>query len=121
MKTIGGSGRIAARRKCLPSPLRSADVLRCLPDGVAFLTALSLAPPSSYVNVTSGVTAEGEGVNADFAESSACSVASTPEVTDKKSSALLDVKPWDHESDMRKLEDDVRGVKMKGLLWVWGA
>nr|CAB3495658.1 unnamed protein product [Digitaria exilis] len=61
-----------------------------------------------------GVTAEGEGVNA---ESSACSVASTPEVTDKKSSALLDVKPWDDETDMRKLEDAVRGVKMKGLLW----
>jgi elongation factor 1-beta len=30
---------------------------------------------------------------------------------------LLDVKPWDDETDMAKLEEAVRSVKMEGLLW----
>ncbi|KAK3125682.1 hypothetical protein QOZ80_7BG0608360 [Eleusine coracana subsp. coracana] len=34
-----------------------------------------------------------------------------------KSSVLLDVKPWDDETDMAKLEEAVRSVKMDGLLW----
>ncbi|KAJ0047696.1 hypothetical protein Pint_15683 [Pistacia integerrima] len=34
-----------------------------------------------------------------------------------KSSVLLDVKPWDDETDMKKLEEAVRGVQMEGLLW----
>ncbi|PUZ40738.1 hypothetical protein GQ55_9G447500 [Panicum hallii var. hallii] len=128
-------------------------------DDMAVFTALSSTPPSSYVNVTSGVTAKGEGIKV---ESSACSVASTPGVTGQKpsaadeddddddvdlfgeeteaeraaaearaaavkasgkkkesgkSSVLLDVKPWDDETDMQKLEEAVRSVKMEGLLW----
>jgi len=27
------------------------------------------------------------------------------------------VKPWDDETDMKKLEDSVRSVKMEGLFW----
>lgn len=34
-----------------------------------------------------------------------------------KSSILLDVKPWDDETDMKKLEECVRSVSMDGLLW----
>ncbi|XP_035250561.1 elongation factor 1-beta isoform X1 [Anguilla anguilla] len=34
-----------------------------------------------------------------------------------KSSILLDVKPWDDETDMAKLEECVRSVHMDGLLW----
>lgn len=34
-----------------------------------------------------------------------------------KSSVLLDVKPWDDETDMKKLEECVRSVQMDGLLW----
>lgn len=34
-----------------------------------------------------------------------------------KSSILLDVKPWDDETDMTKLEECVRSVSMDGLLW----
>ncbi|KAM4565654.1 phenylalanine--tRNA ligase beta subunit [Odontesthes bonariensis] len=34
-----------------------------------------------------------------------------------KSSILLDVKPWDDETDMAKLEECVRSVGMDGLLW----
>ncbi|XP_021772246.1 elongation factor 1-beta 2-like [Chenopodium quinoa] len=34
-----------------------------------------------------------------------------------KSSILLDVKPWDDETDMQKLEEAVRSVQMEGLTW----
>ncbi|XP_075956487.1 phenylalanine--tRNA ligase beta subunit [Anarhichas minor] len=34
-----------------------------------------------------------------------------------KSSILLDVKPWDDETDMAEMEAHVRGVAMDGLLW----
>ncbi|GAB2211957.1 hypothetical protein Droror1_Dr00025297 [Drosera rotundifolia] len=35
----------------------------------------------------------------------------------EKSSVLLDVKPWDDETDMEKLEEAVRSVQAEGLLW----
>lgn len=34
-----------------------------------------------------------------------------------KSSLLLDVKPWDDETDMSKLEECVRSIQMDGLVW----
>ena len=34
-----------------------------------------------------------------------------------KSSIVIDVKPWDDETDMGKLEECVRGVEMEGLVW----
>ncbi|KAG1338581.1 elongation factor 1-beta [Cocos nucifera] len=34
-----------------------------------------------------------------------------------KSSVLLDIKPWDDETDMKKLEEAVRSIEMPGLLW----
>lgn len=34
-----------------------------------------------------------------------------------KSSILLDVKPWDDETDMAKLEECVRSIQMDGLVW----
>jgi translation elongation factor EF-1beta len=30
---------------------------------------------------------------------------------------LLDVKPWDDETDMKALEESVRTVQMDGLVW----
>lgn len=34
-----------------------------------------------------------------------------------KSSIVLDVKPWDDETDMKALEGAVRSVVMDGLMW----
>ncbi|KAL3620297.1 hypothetical protein CASFOL_035209 [Castilleja foliolosa] len=34
-----------------------------------------------------------------------------------KSSVLMDIKPWDDETDMKKLEEAVRGIEMPGLFW----
>jgi len=34
-----------------------------------------------------------------------------------KSSIVLDVKPWDDETDMKEMEKSVRSIAMDGLLW----
>ncbi|KAL5013420.1 hypothetical protein ScPMuIL_007690 [Solemya velum] len=34
-----------------------------------------------------------------------------------KSSVILDIKPWDDETDMKALEASVRGIAMDGLVW----
>ena len=34
-----------------------------------------------------------------------------------KSSDLMDVKPWEDETDMVKLEEAVRSVHFNGMLW----
>lgn len=34
-----------------------------------------------------------------------------------KSSIILDVKPWDDETDMAEMEKQVRTIEMDGLLW----
>jgi elongation factor 1-beta len=42
---------------------------------------------------------------------------STKAVIIAKSNIVLDVKPWDDETDMAKLEECVRSVQCDGLLW----
>ncbi|BBG96326.1 Translation elongation factor EF1B/ribosomal protein S6 family protein [Prunus dulcis] len=52
------------------------------------------------------------------AEERAASIkASTKKKESGKSSVLLDVKPWDDETDMKKLEEAVRSVQIEGLHW----
>ncbi|CAB3230759.1 unnamed protein product [Arctia plantaginis] len=34
-----------------------------------------------------------------------------------KSSIILEVKPWDDETDMKEMEKQVRSIEMEGLLW----
>ncbi|VVC87241.1 elongation factor 1-beta' [Leptidea sinapis] len=34
-----------------------------------------------------------------------------------KSSVILDIKPWDDETDMKEMESLVRSIEMEGLLW----
>merc|ERR1739848_921649 len=34
-----------------------------------------------------------------------------------KSNIILDIKPWDDETPLAKLEESVRSVTMEGLLW----
>ncbi|KAJ6410381.1 hypothetical protein OIU84_007179 [Salix udensis] len=50
-------------------------------------------------------------------ERAAAVKASTKKKESGKSSVLMDVKPWDDETDMKKLEEAVRSVEMEGLLW----
>lgn len=41
----------------------------------------------------------------------------TKKVIIAKSSIVLDVKPWDDETDMKQLEQQVRSIVMDGLIW----
>nr|GLL35430.1 elongation factor 1-delta-like [Ipomoea trifida] len=50
-------------------------------------------------------------------ERAAAVKASSKKKESGKSSVLMDVKPWDDETDMKKLEEAVRSVTMEGLLW----
>ncbi|GLT81813.1 hypothetical protein SLE2022_002440 [Rubroshorea leprosula] len=50
-------------------------------------------------------------------EREAAKKASTKKKESGKSSVLMDIKPWDDETDMKKLEEAVRSVEMPGLLW----
>ncbi|GJP46385.1 hypothetical protein CLOM_g5679 [Closterium sp. NIES-68] len=58
-----------------------------------------------------------EEEKAAAAEREAKAAASGKKKESGKSSVLLDVKPWDDETDMAKLEAAVRKVEMDGLLW----
>ncbi|CAN6703383.1 unnamed protein product [Malus baccata var. baccata] len=51
------------------------------------------------------------------AELAVAKKASTKKKESGKSSVLLDAKPWDDETDMKKLEEAVRSVEMEGLFW----
>jgi len=42
---------------------------------------------------------------------------STKPVLIAKSNIILDIKPWDDETDMAELERSVRTIEMEGLLW----
>ncbi|MED6287864.1 hypothetical protein CHARACLAT_020651 [Characodon lateralis] len=59
---------------------------------------------------------EAERLKQERLEAYAAKKAKKPAVI-AKSSILLDVKPWDDETDMAKLEECVRSVHMDGLLW----
>lgn len=50
-------------------------------------------------------------------ERAAAVKASSKKKESGKSSVLLDVKPWDDETDMKKLEEAVRSIQMEGLFW----
>ncbi|KAI3461187.1 hypothetical protein Pfo_017850 [Paulownia fortunei] len=51
------------------------------------------------------------------AEQREAAKASTKKKESGKSSVLMDIKPWDDETDMKKLEESVRSVEIPGLLW----
>ncbi|GER54729.1 elongation factor 1-beta 1 [Striga asiatica] len=50
-------------------------------------------------------------------EREAAAKASAKKKESGKSSVLMDIKPWDDETDMKKLEEAVRSVEMPGLFW----
>ncbi|KAM4604980.1 eukaryotic translation elongation factor 1 delta a (guanine nucleotide exchange protein) isoform 2-T2 [Polymixia lowei] len=60
--------------------------------------------------------AEAERIKQERVEAYAAKKAKKPALI-AKSSILLDVKPWDDETDMVKLEECVRSVQADGLLW----
>ena len=61
-------------------------------------------------------SAEAERIKAERVAAYAAKKSKKPALI-AKSSVLLDVKPWDDETDMVELEKVVRSVEMDGLLW----
>lgn len=50
-------------------------------------------------------------------EREAAKKASSKKKESGKSSVLMDIKPWDDDTDMKKLEEAVRSIEMPGLFW----
>ncbi|KAF0300216.1 Elongation factor 1-delta [Amphibalanus amphitrite] len=61
-------------------------------------------------------SAEAERIKAERVAAYAAKKSKKPALI-AKSSVLLDVKPWDDETDMAELEKVVRTIEMDGLLW----
>ncbi|KAJ9163882.1 hypothetical protein P3X46_023507 [Hevea brasiliensis] len=96
-------------------------------EGSAPITEEVIATPSA--NDSKAAAAEDDDDDVDLfgeeteeekkaAEERAAAVkASAKKKESGKSSVLMDIKPWDDETDMKKLEEAVRSVQMEGLLW----
>ncbi|KAK7372699.1 hypothetical protein VNO80_06086 [Phaseolus coccineus] len=94
-------------------------------EGVRFS---AVAAPAAAAPAKAAATAEEDDDDLDLfgdeteedkkvAEEREAAKKSTKKKESGKSSVLLDVKPWDDETDMKKLEEAVRSVEMPGLLW----
>ncbi|WJX90390.1 hypothetical protein P8452_72291 [Trifolium repens] len=60
---------------------------------------------------------ETEAGNRTIEERAAAAKASSIKNESGKSFVLLDVKPWDDETDMKILEEALRSVQLEGLFW----
>jgi len=52
-----------------------------------------------------------------IADAAAAAKAAKGKVVIAKSVVVLDVKPWDTETDLKALEEKIRGIEMEGLEW----
>ncbi|KAJ8449587.1 hypothetical protein Cgig2_005609 [Carnegiea gigantea] len=91
----------------------------CAPAPGVATPPLADSKASSAVDDDDDIDLFGEETEEEKAAAEArAAVAKKPSKKESgKSSVLLDVKPWDDETDMVKLEEAVRSVQMEGLLW----
>ncbi|CAA7028938.1 unnamed protein product [Microthlaspi erraticum] len=103
-------------------------------DDIKVYAALSKPPPPQYVNASrwynhietllsiSGISCEGSGV-ADLImeeaeqEKKAASLKASSEKKESWDSAVIVISPNEAETDMKKLEKDLRSIQMDGLSW----
>ncbi|XP_039154606.1 elongation factor 1-delta 1 [Eucalyptus grandis] len=107
----------------------SAEGCGVVVEGFAPITEEAIATPLSVTQRQAAAAEDDDDDDVDLfgeeteeekkaAEERAASVkASTKKKESGKSSVLLDVKPWDDETDMKKLEEAVRSIQMEGLFW----
>ncbi|XP_024191150.1 elongation factor 1-delta 1 [Rosa chinensis] len=98
-------------------------------EGSAPITAEAVATPPACDSKASAAEDDDDDSDVDLfgeeteeekkaAEERAAAVkASTKKKESGKSSVLLDIKPWDDETDMKKLEEAVRSIEVEGLHW----
>ncbi|ONM60898.1 Elongation factor 1-beta 2 [Zea mays] len=99
-------------------------VINCMPSmlyiNASFLLSLSSAFNSRQAEDDDDLDLFGDETEEDKKaadERAAAAKASSKKKESGKSSVLMDVKPWDDETDMKKLEEAVRSVQMEGLTW----
>ncbi|KAG6753206.1 hypothetical protein POTOM_043253 [Populus tomentosa] len=103
-------------RDLLPSQRRQLPLLHLLTQRQVFIFLAAADDDDDDDDVDLfGEETEEEKKAAE--ERAAAIKASSKKKESGKSSVLLDVKPWDDETDMKKLEEAVRSVEMEGLLW----
>merc|ERR1712004_781265 len=100
---------------------------------VALFKALSAAPDAKFENVLRWWN-NINSYSSEFASFPAGAAAATEEEDDDvdlfgsddeeekgkviaKSNIILDIKPWDDETPLEKMEESVRSITMDGLLW----
>ncbi|KAI6693435.1 hypothetical protein NL676_021145 [Syzygium grande] len=105
----------------------SAEGCGVIVEGFAAITGEAVATPPA--GDTKAAAAEDDDDDVDLfgeeteeekkaAEERAAAVKKSAKKKESgKSSVLLDVKPWDDETDMKKLEEAVKSIQMEGLLW----
>ncbi|VAH26919.1 unnamed protein product [Triticum turgidum subsp. durum] len=100
-------------------------------DDVKVFAAVPVKPSAEFPNaarwydtvaaaVASRFPGQSSGVSASSAPAAAAPREAAKPAKKKesgKSSVLMDIKPWDDETDMKKLEEAVRSVQMEGLTW----
>nr|GMD34016.1 elongation factor 1-delta-like [Ipomoea batatas] len=86
-------------------------------EGCGVIIEGSAPIPAGVATPPAADTKETEEEKKAAEERAAAVKASSKKKESGKSSVLMDVKPWDDETDMKKLEEAVRSVTMEGLLW----
>ena len=75
------------------------------------------AAKTGSLRISVGTEREEEEEEEEEDERAASVKAPTKKKESGKSSVLIDIKPWDDETDMKKLEEAVRSIQMEGLFW----
>ncbi|KAG4964532.1 hypothetical protein JHK82_038746 [Glycine max] len=101
------------------APAEAAPAKADLALAVAVLTAGNSAPAATAEEDDDDLDLFGDETEEDKKAAEEREAAKKPAKKKEsgKSSVLLDVKPWDDETDMKKLEEAVRSIEMPGLLW----
>ncbi|PKA53175.1 Elongation factor 1-beta 1 [Apostasia shenzhenica] len=94
------------------SDLHTEAGLKSLDEFLSGKTYISKFPGAAV-----GVKIGGQSAASATSAAGETKKASSKKKESGKSSVLMDVKPWDDETDMKKLEEAVRSVQMPGLLW----
>ncbi|KAI3522803.1 hypothetical protein L1887_00853 [Cichorium endivia] len=105
-------GKAVGVRVSTQAPSAEAALVNGVTNGVSQIT-LADADEDDDLDLFADETEEEKKA----AEARDQAKASTKKKESGKSSVLMDVKPWDDETDMKKLEEAVRSVQMEGLLW----
>lgn len=118
-KLEGGSAKPAAKPTPAPAKAGESRISLVLRKVSKILVIVAAADDDDDVDLFGSDEeddAEAEKIKAERVAAYAAKKSKKPALI-AKSSILLDVKPWDDETDMKEMEKHVRTIEMDGLLW----